>query len=85
MCSAAVSACPLRRLQDTVDAMRLLCDPQRQERKGHRYRLIVSHPATDSYCGTGLGGGASVPPKVVVAEAPPKFANWTDHSSFPHG
>ena len=64
--------------------MRLLCDPHRAERIGHRFRLIVSHPARDDYCGTGLGG-AHQAPRVTVAEAPPKWASWASDNSFPHG
>ena len=74
--------CPLRRLQETVDAMRLLSDPQRLERTGHRFRIVASHPAHDAYCST--LGGAAQPPRLVVTEAPPTFASWTSDSSFPH-
>ena len=76
--------CPLRRLQDAVDAMRLLSDPHRLDRtKQHKFKIIVQHPAHDAYCST--IGGAAQQPRLVVAEAPPKLANWTSEHSFPHG
>ena len=75
--------CPLHRLQDVVDAMRLLCDPQRLERRGHRFRIVTIHAAHDAYCST--IGGAAAPPRLVVTEAPPAYQSWTSDSSFPHG
>jgi hypothetical protein len=75
--------CPLRRIQDAVDALRLLCDPHRPQRHGHRFRVIFNHPATDDLCGT-LGGSAQ-PPRATVAAAPPQYARWSSDTSFPHG
>ena len=69
--------------QDTVDAMRLLCDPQRLQRTGHRFKVIAIHAAHGAYCST--MGGSSQPPKMVVTEAPPQFTSWADPQSFPHG
>ena len=80
---ALSTLCPLRRLQDVVDAMRLLCDPQRLERRGHRFRIVTIHAAHDAYCST--IGGAAAPPRLVVTEAPPAYQSWTSDSSFPHG
>lgn len=68
--------------QDTIDAMRLLCDPQRLQRTGHRYRVLAIHAANDAFCGT--MGGNTQPPKMVVTEAPPTFMSWADPQSFPH-
>jgi hypothetical protein len=69
--------------QDTVDALRLLCDPQRAERTGHKFKLISVHPAANAHCST--VGGPAEPPRLVVTEAPPRFASWSSDSSFPHG
>ena len=74
--------CPLRRLQDCVDAMRLLCDPN-TPRLGHKFKIITTHPAHDAYCST--LGGATLPPRRVVTESPPSFTSWSDDKSFPHG
>ena len=62
--------CPLRRMQDVVDAMRLLLDPLRARADSFKYKLVVNHAAHDSFCGTGLGG-AQPAPRMVVALAPP--------------
>lgn len=78
--SLLATLCPLRRLQDAVDAMRLLCDPERMHRHGHRYRVVAMHPATDG-CVT-MGGTHHS--RFVVTEAPPQYA-WTSDDSFPHG
>ena len=75
--------CPLRRLQDTVDAMRLLLDPQRVERVGHKFRVVAMTPASDAYCST--LGGPSQPPRLVVSEAPAMYTNWSSSDAFPHG
>jgi len=75
--------CPLRRMQDVVDALRLLCDPQRPRGAQYKYKLITSHPATDAYCrtiATPIQG-----PRAVVALAPPNWTNWSSSDSFPHG
>ena len=77
------SLCPLKRLQDTVDAMRLLCDPQRVHRKGHRFRLVVSHAARDDHCGTGLSGHQE--PRVTVTEALPSACVRTTARARRHG
>lgn len=74
--------CPLRRLQDAVDATRLLLDPQRLERRGHRFKVVVDPPASDQ-CST-LGGPPQAP-RLVVGEAPPNYASWSSDTSFPHG
>lgn len=75
--------CPLRRLQDVVDAMRLLCDPERPGRAGHKFKLIAVTPASDAQCT--MSGGALEAPRYVVAEAPPAYTKWTSEDSFPHG
>lgn len=75
--------CPLRRLQDSVDAMRLLCDPHNSARVGHKYKVLTTHAANDAYCGT--MGGQPRPPQLVVAESPPAFTPWDHDSSTPHG
>lgn len=74
--------CPLRRMQDVVDALRLLCDPQRPRGSGYKFKLILSHPATDM-CGTIRGD--QLAPRAVVALAPPSYTNWTSNNAFPHG
>jgi len=81
--SVLSNACPLRRLQDCVDAMRLLLDPHNSSRIGHKYKIITSHPAHDAFCST--LGGALLAPRLVVAERPPSFTSWSDDKSFPHG
>ena len=75
--------CPLRRLQCCVDALRLLLDPQRTRAKTFKYRLVVSHAARDSICGTGME--AQPAPRVVVAHAPLPITPWTSSDSMPHG
>ena len=80
--SVLSTLCPLRRMQDCVDALRLLLDPHRPNRtQSHRFKLIVDSPATDN-CSTVYSG---LPPRMAVAEAPPSFTSWADSSSFPHG
>lgn len=76
-------ACPLQRMKDAVDILRLLCDPHRARGDGYRFKLLVSHAASNTYCGTGLS--ASAHPRVVVSQAPPPFAGWSSENSFPHG
>ncbi|KAL1519982.1 hypothetical protein AB1Y20_023466 [Prymnesium parvum] len=72
--------CALKRMQNVVDGLRLLNEPHRL-RFGHRFRLIVSTPATDN-CST---VGAQEMPRYVVGEALPPYTSWTDENSFPHG
>lgn len=78
---AAVLAdtCPLKRLHDVSDAMRLLLSSD-TSRFRHRLRLSLDAPARDG-CGT-LSTGP--PPRRVVAEAPPTYS-WSAEDSFPHG
>ena len=65
--------CPLRRMQDVVDALRLILDPHRS-RPQHKYKLITSHAANDAYCST-LGGSVQqprlgAPPRALPCSAP---------------
>jgi hypothetical protein len=76
-------ACPLRRMMEITDILRLLDDPQRARGEGYRFKLLVNHAASDHYCSTGLN--ASMAPRMVVSPAPPPFSGWTSHNSFPHG
>ena len=75
--------CPLRRMQDIVDALRLLLDPQRGQRRGHRFRVVSTPPASDAHC-SGAGGGAELP-RLVITEAPPTYTSWASPNAFPHG
>jgi len=79
--SCLASTCPLKRLCEVNDAMRLLLcnDPARFR---HRLRLQVETPASDGCHGIGIGGSAT--PRTIVAEAPPSYA-WVADNSFPHG
>ena len=76
--------CPLRRMQDVVDVLRLLCDPQRPRGTEFKYKLIMTHPAIDVYCRT-ISTGETAGPRAVVAMRPPSWQNWTSSDSFPHG
>jgi len=76
--------CPLRRMQDVVDVLRLLCDPQRPRGAEFKYKLIMTHPASDAYCRT-ISTGETAGPRAVVAMRPPSWQNWTSSDSFPHG
>jgi hypothetical protein len=78
---AAVLAetCPLKRLHDVSDAMRLLLSSD-TSRFRHRLRISFDAPASDG-CST-LGSGPL--PRRVVAEAPPTYS-WSAEDSFPHG
>ena len=71
--------CPLKRMRDVVDAMRLLLEPTTH--RFERFRLIVNTPSSDS-CTT--IGAATTVPRCVVGEAPPRYA-WNTESAFPHG
>ena len=71
--------CPLKRMTDVVDAMRLLLDPH-SSRFEHRLRLHVLTPSGDNCSAVGV---PTQPPRFFVGEAPPTYA-W-DQNSFPHG
>ena len=73
--------CPLKRMTDVVDAMRLLLDPY-SRRFEHRLRLHVVTPSGDNCAGV---GAPTTPPKSFVGEAPPLYSSWSDENSFPHG
>lgn len=72
--------CPLKRMRDAVDAMRLLLDPGTR-RFEHRFRLFVHTPSSD---GCNTLGGPRAAPRYIVGDAAPRYA-WGDESSFPHG
>ena len=72
--------CPLKRMRDIVDTMRMLLEPSGR-RFEHRFRLIVHTPSGDS-CTT-IGAPSAVP-RSIVGEAAPRYA-WNDQNSFPHG
>jgi hypothetical protein len=78
---AAVLAetCPLKRLHDVSDAMRLLLSSD-ASRFRHRLRLSFDAPASVG-CST-LSSGQL--PRRVVVEAPPVYS-WSAEDSFPHG
>ena len=71
--------CPLKRMTDVVNAMRLLLEPH-ASRFEHRLRLHVLTPSGDNCSAVGV---PSQPPRCYVGEAPPSYA-W-DENSFPHG
>lgn len=72
--------CPLKRITDVVDAMRLLLEPHSSSRFEHRLRLHVLTPSGDNCSAVGV---PSQPPRSFVGEAPPSYA-WNENS-FPHG
>jgi len=88
--SLLATLCPLKRLQDTVDVMRLLLDPNRPRGRSaglsqqHRYRLIVSSPASDATCIASVGSELGAP-RVVVGEALPEYSWSSSDTAFPHG
>ena len=76
------STCPLKRMADTVDVLRLLLDPSGASgRFAHRFRLHVSTPSNDACAGTSM---AMHPPRFVVGEAAPGYS-WKAETSSPHG
>lgn len=77
--SILANTCPLKRIQDINDSMRLLISSD-SARFRHRLRLSVDAPATDG-CST---LGTQPPPRRIVAEAAPMYS-WVAEDSFPHG
>jgi hypothetical protein len=69
--------CPLKRMQDMVDALRLLCEPDRERGPGHKFRL------------TRLPEGeledVDAPQRTIVSITPPSVTKWTSSDAFPHG
>ena len=48
-------ACPLRRMQDVVDCLRLLCEPERERGPSYKYKLLT---AAAQSAASGGGGGS---------------------------
>ena len=77
--SLLACTCPLKRLHDVQDVMRLLIDPD-SHRFANRLRLVVETPVSDG-CHT-FGGVPA--PRTIVAEAAPRYS-WSADDAFPHG